>query len=114
MSIKKLIKKYNESYHRSIVMLPSEAMLPVNHEEVKRNQYEARIDENLKFLKKGNWLKLRKGDRVLIKDELRKSKKGLRFKTGAIIKEVLGFDTYKLEKNKGGLCKRQKSQLKKL
>ena len=93
-------------------MAPNEAIKPENREEVKNNQYELKIKENEAFLLNGNWPILKLGDRVLIKDELRKSKKGRKFKTEAVVKEILGFNTYKLEKSNKKLYKRHISYLK--
>lgn len=113
LRLEEVIEKYNQTYHRSIGMTPKEASNPKRSEEVKINQYNSRISENKKFLLRGNWPILKEDDKVVIKDELRKNKKGPRFKTEAVVKEVLGFNTYKLEKANGRLCKRHVSQLKK-
>ena len=110
--VREVLNKYNQSYHRIIRMAPNEAIKPENREEVKNNQYELKIKENEAFLLNGNWPILKVGDRVLIKDELRKSKKGRKFKTEAVIKEILGFNTYKLEKSNKKSYKRHISQLK--
>lgn len=114
MRIKEVINKYNQTFHRIIGMSPNEAMNPDRYDEVKRNQYEARIKANTKFLVRGKWMKLKLGDKIIVKDELRKSKKGPRFKVEAVVQEVLEYDTYKIKLKDGKICKRHISQLKKL
>ena len=112
--IQKIIEIYNKTYHRIIGMSPNDANNPKNFQRVKENNYKSRIRENTKFLLNGDWPVLNVGDDVVIKDELRKSKKGTRFKSKAIVIENLGFNTYKLQKENKKLLKRHISQIKKL
>lgn len=112
MRLKEVIKGYNKAYHQSIKMSPEQAQDPCNGEKLRRNQYEVRLEDNLRMLEAKRWPRLKVRDKVLLKEELQRKKNEPLFKEVAAVKEVRDFDTYLLQKGTGWPFKRHISQLK--
>jgi hypothetical protein len=108
IKLKKVIDVYNKSYHRAIGMSPNEACMVENKEKV-INTYKNYAKEFRSQKKQNEKLKI--GDVVLIKNELKANKMQDEFEMkGKIEKNVYG-DVYLVFTKEGKTIQRHISQL---
>lgn len=100
---------YNNKHHRAIGMSPNEALLDENYDRVRKSINIYKTEFKSKQLQQYDL-----NQKVLIKNELRKSKDHKIFDRQGIIKEILGRNTYNILTDDGKTVKRHFSQLKAL
>jgi hypothetical protein len=107
--LSKVIYNYNNTFHRGIGMSPMKALDEKNREKV----YDWQKNYELDYLKyKKMQEKFGLGDKVLIKNENRKSKMDDLFNNKGVVVENLKHDFYLIKKDEGGIVKRHSSQFK--
>lgn len=107
LRLRNAVKAYNDCRHRGIGMSPDEAMMKSNWEKVREHQ--ARYSQEI--MKNKGFEKFEIGQKVLIRNELKKGKMDDEFKDQGIIVECLEHDVYKIRLGKGKGLRRHSLQL---
>jgi hypothetical protein len=107
IKLKTIIENYNNAYHRGIGMSPNSACLPENETIVLENsiKYEKEFKEKKCF-------EFKVGNKVLLKNENKRTKMDDEFSEEGTIKNKIGNNIYEIIFSNGKTTKRHASQLK--
>ncbi|KAG0419938.1 Pro-Pol polyprotein, partial [Dictyocoela muelleri] len=106
--LNKVLNTYNGIKHRGIGMSPNEALKSENFEKVLeiQNKY------SKEFGKKNLEQKFKKGDKVLIRKEIKVSKADKEFEPGGLVYKIISPEKYVVINEEGIHVKKHESQLK--
>lgn len=106
-----VVESYNKTWHSVIDMTPLEAIEEKNWPLLRQKEYEKKLKAESNQRISTEYPILVPRENVLMKNDIRESKKDPRFERHGIIIEALGNDTYLVE-HEGKSFKRHASQLK--
>jgi hypothetical protein len=105
-----VLKVYNSVVHSGTGVSPNDALNPENWSDLRRKEYESRIEQYRKYAKPVKLVKFLVDQKVLVQEDIVENKQNLKYSQGGTIIRILENDTYEVLHD-GRLKKKYASQL---
>ena len=105
-----LLNVYNSVEHSGTGICPNDALNSNNWSDLRKKEYESRIEKYKKYAKRINLEKFVVDQKVLVQEDIIENKQNPKYCQGGIVKKVMENDTYEVLHD-GRMKKKYASQL---